>query len=100
MNNIHKVVWSDYLLILLLGFMMFVVMMTFLHIRNDTDADKTLIEESFTMTFKRPKGGEERLVETVRLSCMVGPSKGAVEGNLWCQETILFEGVHQHDEGY
>lgn len=47
--------------------------------------------DTFEMTFQRPVGGEDRRVQTVKLYCVEGASKGATEGNVWCQEVILNE---------
>lgn len=49
--------------------------------------------ENLTMTFNRPKGGEERTVQTVEMYCFTGASKGATEGNLWCQERVVEEWI-------
>ena len=47
--------------------------------------------DKFELTFQRPIGGEDRRVQTVKLYCAEGASKGATEGNVWCQEVILDE---------
>ena len=47
--------------------------------------------EPLEMTFNRPVGGEDRRVQTVRMYCFAGASKGAPETDLWCQEEILEE---------
>lgn len=47
--------------------------------------------EPVELIFNRPVGGEERVVQKVRLYCFNGVSKGAPETNMWCQEEILEE---------
>ncbi len=49
------------------------------------------IVESFGITYYKPKGGENREVQEVKLNCFLGASKGAPEGNVWCQEEVMEE---------
>lgn len=51
--------------------------------------------DQFEFTFDRPVGGEDRRVQTVKLYCAEGASKGATEGNVWCQEVVLSERVEE-----
>lgn len=47
--------------------------------------------ESFGITYYKPIGGESREVQSVKLNCFIGASKGATDGNLWCQENVMEE---------
>ena len=85
MKNIFKdkVDTSFLVIVLVISFLFFIYTL----LNNNTAVPTGGIDQ--IITYHRSVGGEDIKVETVKLSCFVGPSKGVINGEIWCNEIVV-----------